>query len=710
MSQQLIPTVSLAGGFRRLGGLAAGLIIVLAVGWGLVYATYTLAGAYHLGVTPFAAALIAAAVSFAAFQYLERDYRLSRLAGFDPGDEPAWLSAVFLWAGGPLWLLYRVNTYGQPSVLAKLASVVAPPPKQAKEKEKKKESGRDSLREGIETLVFVVCMVLMLKLFVVEAFVIPTGSMAETLYGYQKIVTCPECGHVFPVNASREAEPQPGSPPVPITGYCCPNCRYADPTGLVTQDRATGQVVKKVDWRSGDRVLVGKFLGVDDRNHVVVFKFPDAPQTGQVAQNYIKRLVGLPGETIAIYNGDLYVTRSLAYDPGEKDEAGQPLYPRPPRDLDLWRAPYSDQYHRRWAGGDYRYAHAQAALDLFQKSQAAGFTDPAGFQVVRKPDDLVMTMRRLVYDNDRQSKKLAQEGAPPRWARGSEAAGWAPDDEKMPKVFTHTGGQIGWIRYRHILPWGLKQPSPNDPTPRPAPLHGWPVSPLAYKEVTYQPAYITNFLGYNAGFEDRVETNLADSDQWCGDLMLECKVKVGDPAAKFVLELSRGPNRFQAEFEGGKVTLVRTGPGGGVLATAATAVTKPGEYAVRFANVDARLRVWVNDTPLDFGGKADYPPAPPETSKGGPTEANDLREPAGVGASGDVTVSGLKLYRDTHYTNANPHGPVDTYFVQPGHYLCMGDNSSQSSDGRMWGLVPERLMLGRAVFVFYPLDRLGFIR
>jgi hypothetical protein len=32
----------------------------------------------------------------------------------------------------------------------------------------------------------------------------------------------------------------------------------------------------------------------------------------------------------------------------------------------------------------------------------------------------------------------------------------------------------------------------------------------------------------------------------------------------------------------------------------------------------------------------------------------------------------------------------------------MGDNSTQSSDGRDWGLVPDRLMLGRALVVYYP--------
>ncbi len=62
---------------------------------------------------------------------------------------------------------------------------------------------RDSLRELVETIVFVVVLVLILKLFVVEAFVIPTGSMAETLLGYHKRVECEQCGYEFPVNSSE---------------------------------------------------------------------------------------------------------------------------------------------------------------------------------------------------------------------------------------------------------------------------------------------------------------------------------------------------------------------------------------------------------------------------------------------------------------------------------------------------------------------------
>jgi signal peptidase I len=46
-------------------------------------------------------------------------------------------------------------------------------------------SPRDGLREAIETIVIVIALVLLLKIFVAEAFVIPTGSMATTLLGSQ---------------------------------------------------------------------------------------------------------------------------------------------------------------------------------------------------------------------------------------------------------------------------------------------------------------------------------------------------------------------------------------------------------------------------------------------------------------------------------------------------------------------------------------------
>lgn len=59
------------------------------------------------------------------------------------------------------------------------------------------------------------------------------------------------------------------------------------------------------DTASGDKILVNKFVydfGKPERGDVIVFKYPEDP-----FKNYIKRLIGLPGETIRIFGGDIYV-------------------------------------------------------------------------------------------------------------------------------------------------------------------------------------------------------------------------------------------------------------------------------------------------------------------------------------------------------------------------------------------------------------------
>ena len=43
------------------------------------------------------------------------------------------------------------------------------------------------------------------------------------------------------------------------------------------------------------------------------------------------------------------------------------------------------------------------------------------------------------------------------------------------------------------------------------------------------------------------------------------------------------------------------------------------------------------------------------------------------------------------------------------HFFAMGDNSTDSLDGRAWGFVPENEIIGRAFLVYYPFTkRWGF--
>ncbi len=85
---------------------------------------------------------------------------------------------------------------------------------------------KDTFRELIETIVFVVVLVLMLKTFLAEAFVIPTGSMADTLLGYHYKIKCEECGKDNLVNASSEAEAPPGERVPRIMKCRCQNCGH----------------------------------------------------------------------------------------------------------------------------------------------------------------------------------------------------------------------------------------------------------------------------------------------------------------------------------------------------------------------------------------------------------------------------------------------------------------------------------------------------
>ncbi|EDY20193.1 signal peptidase I [Chthoniobacter flavus Ellin428] len=52
-----------------------------------------------------------------------------------------------------------------------------------------------------------------------------------------------------------------------------------------------------------------------------------------------------------------------------------------------------------------------------------------------------------------------------------------------------------------------------------------------------------------------------------------------------------------------------------------------------------------------------------------------------------------------------------TFTIPPKHYFAMGDNSYHSSDSRDWGPVPQRNIMGRGLFVYWPFGpHWGFIK
>ena len=76
---------------------------------------------------------------------------------------------------------------------------------------------------------------------------------------------------------------------------------------------------------------------------------------------------------------------------------------------------------------------------------------------------------------------------------------------------------------------------------------------------------------------------------------------------------------------------------------------------------------------------------------------------------GRVYVDGKRLeepYVPQQFADSSNYGPVQ---VPPGEYFVMGDHRASSNDSRVFGSVPNRLIYGKAVFAYWPIDRFGSI-
>ncbi len=149
--------------------------------------------------------------------------------------------------------------------------------------------------ETFQSLLFAFVLAMVFRGFVVEGFVIPTGSMAPTLRGMHLQKKSPQTGQTFAVGFDNARAFSPD--------------RFSDP--LLGRRQSLGATEsKRLDPKMGDRVLVLKSLYPffePKRYDVVVFKNPT--DTQGAAANYIKRLIGLPGETITIVDGDIFAKK-----------------------------------------------------------------------------------------------------------------------------------------------------------------------------------------------------------------------------------------------------------------------------------------------------------------------------------------------------------------------------------------------------------------
>jgi signal peptidase I len=617
-------------------------------------------------------------------------------------------------------------------------------------------SGSVAFRETIESIVVAFVLAFLFRTFEAEAFVIPTGSMSPSLQGQHKDVECSECGYRFRTTASSEGDQrdallaelrrtsdmrQRADIEFRIAGCdtiagMCPMCRQTMlfRTDGLPEDLPTGISTANVSddpSYPGDRILVNKYgyeFNEPNRWDVVVFKFP-----GNGEMNYIKRLVGLPNESLQVYQGDIFI---------------KPLEGSEP------------------------------------------------YRIERKPPAKIDAMLQPVHDTGYDPTILHQAGWPLRWSDAA-TDGWETvveaGEQTISQQFKFTAAAtpnadnpVAWLRYRHLLPsledWGVAREFQQ--TGKASPNREEWIANI-------QPELVTDFNPYNARIQRaQIGPNSFDSErfqvepyllgmEWVGDLAVKADVEIHEAQGELLLDLVEAGVHFTARIDltTGEATLEIEGQDD-FTATAQTPITGAGEYQIQFANVDDQLILWVDgdlvkfegemgsavyDADKVFGGRENAVPATSDDDPG------DL-SPVGIGARGaNLTVNRLQVLRDIYYISAKagdsalsprwygtgthldyelPHyigmlpdgtevKPLENerqlfrdpstwprfytrhkreFPVESDQYFVMGDNSPESLDCRLWsgGANQERtsvpggaylnkqLMTGEAVYVFWP--------
>lgn len=622
-------------------------------------------------------------------------------------------------------------------------------------KDKTPHQNPNVVRETIESIVVAFILAFLFRAFVAEAFVIPTGSMAPTLMGAHKDIRCESCGAQYQSTASLEFDNQnPGTLTDRVAiGSTCAHCRATNAFDLASNRNHV--------TFSGDRILVSKFdyLFRDPKRwDVFVFKFPNDAKL-----NYIKRLVGLPGEHLHIEGGDVFVRKS---------------------DAEPW-------------------------------------------QLARKPPHKALAMMQVVSDTQHQAQALVSKGWPSLWqplAAPPQAPIHAWQVEQKEKAWsaqlpaTAAHDQTHWLRYYHkyAVPEHWEQVEKGGTLAD--------VNPYAINLITDFHAYnTTKFTSRGEVFDfvfannrtrsrptnrlkkeitseqraldlvsphrialDGIDTRLTqmasweslamDGVHWTGDLAAEFDVEVQSDTGKLSLDLVEfGIHYFcEIDLSNGKATIRAMEQSNPIPAfldknntattpTATTSMRGKGRHRLRYANIDDQLMLWINGGLVAFDVSTEFDSGKYRTSDQRrpywtPNDPLDAAPIAIGGQGAALKVHRAQVWRDTYYIAIQGEGYCDythaaldraigsiedpnlrqelqrynsidalryvyaspelwantkvfsvrnhrEFRLEEGQFFPMGDNSAASSDARDWAghhFVERRFLIGKALLVFWP--------
>ena len=555
-----------------------------------------------------------------------------------------------------------------------------------------------NIKETLEALVVAFILAFVFRAFVLEAFVIPTGSMAVTLYGAQVTNTCSTCGYEYARGIGDE-ETGASNGPVHAVQLRCSNCD-------TMVDQIPSSALRQPD--SGDRILVLKWaydLGIPNlgahRWDITVFKNPS-----DGLANYIKRLVGLPGEVLEIIDGDVY-TAPIA-DLQRKE-------PGLIEALDALRQQVARHYDPALRPGSLHGPYPHDRPDLMKMYELLNRRLLPHLQIQHKTKLAQESLWATVYDHDfcPAKQSAGHPLSPVCWKPLDEAARRAWDTSKPEMTF-----------------------SSDTDTPLAIRLEGKPIQ---------------DFVAYNFS---QVVGRSDDGAFPVGDLRLRFVWFPDAGDGSITMQMNRDRDTFVAEVRrDGTMSLdhLRNDLPGGKEQIGQARLPQPfaakRAVSIEFVNVDYRVSLQVDGTEVMASTPQQYAP---DLNRGLEVSLQpSLVQPTQVQIAARnlrCRLRHLLLHRDVYYRAVRqnerpPHGPDNPYLEWPGwgtagcpimlkperyvdgqryygEYFMLGDNSPVSKDSRRWweigphlthlgeefqlGTVPGDQLVGRAFFVYWP--------
>ena len=521
-------------------------------------------------------------------------------------------------------------------------------------------------RDLLEGFAAAVILAFIFRGFVAEAYVIPTGSMAHGLQGRHMDHECSKCDFPYRSGASEEND---GNGEVIAT--TCPQCGFIDVLDKVNE----------INERSfsGDRILVNKFaysFSDPQRWDVIVFKYPASATT-----NYIKRLIGLPGEIVRLANGDVY-TRPKDNLDAVFEIARKPVN----KQLSMMQLVHDTKYRSKalddvmWPQpwrmvGDYRsryHPSAQEGVSGYWSMSAEGFK--ATIDGSRKEEAVGLRYHHTIpdstfwvdYNQHRVKANQAEESgdvAQAQKIRDEMKVRWWP----LPKLITDS------YAYNRVIKDDVSYFGEGV-------FASWDTAaqPVDNSDEAKLAAFISNFREHLEGdqiIEGQSRDLLAQhlkvewpngSDRgnyWVGDLTVEFEISVTNDTGTIGFDIVESGVYYQGSIDvaTGELTLsidngdeLFVGAGSEVAAIKGTTNLKgAGEYKIRFSNVDNELRVWLDGELIELPQKATYVTAQILGPKWSERDPGDLM-PAGISSQGvAMSIENARVFRDGYYIATN---------------------------------------------------------